>query len=661
MNLTRLSRWIASCILAAMGLVVLAALLLVIQGGNWLRGPVEHLVEEKTGRALRINGDLTLEFAWPLPRIHAHGVNFANPAWATEKQMVAADAVTISIDIPQLLRRRIVFPEVRLERPVIFLEHGNAGQKNWLLDLKQQDEGAHIRIERLTLDHGTLGYDDAARRTRLHTEISTASGPADSAELSFSAQGQYQGLPFTAQGKGGPVLALRDETTPYPLQANLRIGHTDINVNGTITSLLQLSAVDMHLAIQGKSMAQLFPLIGIVFPETRPYKTDGRLLHSGKTWHYQHFSGSMGNSDLAGSLQISTGGKRPELKAELLSRRLDLTDLGPLIGATPGRLDAAKKAVPDSATTVATPTRLRVLPDLPFTVERWDSVDAEVGLKAQSIHGIGALPIENLATHLSLRNSVLRLDPLDFGVADGHLMAAISLDGRKKPIQATARLRARKISLSKLLPASELGKSGLGQIGGEFDLAGHGNSVGLMLGSSSGKLGLIISGGRISRLMMEKAGLHVWEILALNITGDKLIKLRCGIADFSVRDGNMNANALIFDTEITTIIGTGNVDLKQERLDLTLNQKTKSTSPLALRSPIRIHGSFAQPVAEVDKGRIVVRALGALTLGLVNPVLAMLPLIDPGPGEDRDCGPMVRAVKAAATSAKNKGASVAPR
>jgi AsmA protein len=145
--------------------------------------------------------------------------------------------------------------------------------------------------------------------------------------------------------------------------------------------------------------------------------------------------------------------------------------------------------------------------------------------------------------------------------------------------------------------------------------------------------------------MMEKAGLHLWEILELKVTGDKLVKLRCAVADLDVRDGTMHAAALIFDTEVTTIVGTGSIDLAQEKLDLTLNQKTKNTSPVALRSPIYVRGSFAKPDVAVDKGRVAARAIGAIALGMVNPLLALLPLIDAGPGKDSDCGQLVREAK----------------
>jgi len=41
-----------------------------------------------------------------------------------------------------------------------------------------------------------------------------------------------------------------------------------------------------------------------------------------------------------------------------------------------------------------------------------------------------------------------------------------------------------------------------------------------------------------------------------------------------------------------------------------------------------------------------VRALGAIALGVVNPLLALVPLVDPGPGQDSDCRQLVRDARA---------------
>lgn len=631
-------KWITALVAVPL---VLAVVLIAIFGWNWLRGPIERIALEKTGRVLQINGDFKVSPGWPWPHIYAEAVTFANPAWAKEKQMVIAEVVDITIDLPQLLSRKIVFPEVKLLQAAVFLEQGSEGRKSWLLDRQQQDEEALVQLGRVTLQKGHLGYDDVGQKTSIRAQLSTINESSDTTGVSFAAHGRFKGQPVTATGHGGPVLALRDEKTPYPLEVDLTIGATGVKATGTITGLLKFAALDMRLALRGTSLDQLYPLIGIALPATRSYATKGRLIRSGQSWLYENFAGRIGRSDVAGTFALDTGGQRPALKAELVSKLLDIADLGPLIGIRPSRIE-----------TPTTAKRARVLPDLPFNTARWNSVDAEVTLQAKSIRRAEALPLEDLRTHLSLRDSVLTLDPLNFGIAGGQLNTVISLDGRQDPIQAKARVQARQLSIAKLFPTVALNQISIGHVNGEFDLTGKGNSVAQMLASSNGKAGLVVAGGQISKLMMEKLGLHLWEILELNLTGDRPIKLRCAVADFNLRQGIMHTDALLLDTAVTTIVGTGSLDMREEKINLTLNQKTKNTSPLALRSPIYIRGTFEHPVVTIDQTRMAARALGALVLGLVNPLLALVPLVDPGPGADSDCGQLLRAARALPKSQK---------
>ena len=646
----RIVKWVAGLLLA---LPVLALLYVLIFGWNWARHPIEREVTKKTGRPLVIGGDLSVRLGWPSPVVRAHSVTFANPDWAKEKQMIAVDDAEFSIHLGELFRRRLVFPEVRLTRPVVFLEQAADGRKTWLLDKNQLDESARIPIGRLTLDHGQLGYDDAKQKTSVLAHISTedvarndgkarADAPGEGGVV-FSVKGQYKGLALLAKGAGGTVLKLNDNSEPYPLRVEGTVGSTTIKADGTITSLLKFVAMDMQLALRGKSLAQLFPLFGIPFPETNAYATAGRIVHSGATWRYDKFTGVVGKSDLAGSLQVDTAGARPFVKANLDSKVLDFDDLGPIIGSkAPAEPVQRKVSNVPSPAAAAGP---HVLPDIPFKTDRWSVVNADVTLRAGTIRRAKALPIENLSTHLKMQDALLTLDPLDFGFAGGHLRSLITLDGRRDPIQARAKIAARKLQLGKLFPTVDLSKASIGEVNGEFDLTGTGNSVGRMLATSNGRAGLLVANGEISELLMQEVGLHLVEILQLKLTGDRRIKLRCGVADFGVKGGVMEANALIVDTEVTTIVGRGTVDLGRERLDLTLAPRTKQFSPVALRGPIYVRGPFTKPQVQFDVPKIAMRSAGALLLGLINPLLALVPLIEPGPGVDPECARLVQDVR----------------
>ena len=623
--------------------LILGVLLLpVLIGWNWLRGPLSDAVQRHTGRALVLQGDVAVQLAWPRPRLRFEGVLFANPAWAREPQMLQAEAVELTVDLSALLRGRVWLPEVHLDHASVFLEQGTQGRRNWQLDAEQKDAGAAITIGQLTLLQSRVGFDDAALGTHLRADVATRAD-ASGAGVDMAARGQYRGQDFTAQGRGGPVLALRDGGTPYPLLVDVRFGKTRVQAEGTVTEIATLAALDAQLRLQGDNLADLFPLLGIAVPATRPYTTEGRLQRAGTRWTYAGFSGKVGTSDIAGSLQVDTGATRPVLQAELASRVLDIADLGPVIGARSGSLQAARRAAP-----AAPASARRVLPELPFKTDRWNSVNADVALRVAALRGVGKMDLRGLVVRLRLQDAVLTLDPLDLGIAGGTLQGAITLDGSQTPLQAHARVQVRGLRLAQLMPTVDLQKTSIGQIHGQFDMRGRGPSVGQMLATADGTLGLVVAGGEVSRLMMEKAGLHVWEILQLQFGGDERIRLRCAVADFTVRAGNMHADALVFDTAVTTLRGQGDINLATETLALRFDQDTKATSPLALRSPLYVRGSLARPEVGVDKGQVAARAVGAVVLGLINPLLALLPLIDAGPGADSDCAALVRAARAPA-------------
>ena len=56
------------------------------------------------------------------------------------------------------------------------------------------------------------------------------------------------------------------------------------------------------------------------------------------------------------------------------------------------------------------------------------------------------------------------------------------------------------------------------------------------------KVGLVVDGGRISkRLMMEQIALHIPEDAAQRSQATRTVDIRCGVADFVVEDGVMQA------------------------------------------------------------------------------------------------------------------------
>jgi AsmA family protein len=278
-----------------------------------------------------------------------------------------------------------------------------------------------------------------------------------------------------------------------------------------------------------------------------------------------------------------------------------------------------------------------VLPDTPYDLAKLRAMDADVRLRAQRINA-PKLPIDDMDAHLKLDAGLLQLEPLNFGVAGGNIRSNIRLDARQDVIQTRLQASVRRISLGGLFPPDTLAGEAVGRIGGDFNLAGTGNSVAAMLGSANGDVAVGMGAGRVSNLLVELAGIDVYETLKYLIGNDKQIPVRCAFADFGVQRGVMESRAFAFDTTDTIILGEGTINLREEQLDLLLRPRPKDRSILALRTPLTIGGTFASPSFRPDLARLGLRGAIALTLGSIAPPAALLATLELGGGEDSGCG-----------------------
>jgi len=131
----------------------------------------------------------------------------------------------------------------------------------------------------------------------------------------------------------------------------------------------------------------------------------------------------------------------------------------------------------------------------------------------------------------------------------------------------------------------------------------------------------------------------------LLLKGDEKAAIRCVVADFVAEDGRLAAKTLVIDTDAEKIVGGGNIDFAKERYDLTLNAESKRPSLLALRGPIVVDGSFSAPQVHPAVGPLAARIASSVALGALNPLAALLPLIDTGGSKDADCRGLMQEAK----------------
>jgi uncharacterized protein involved in outer membrane biogenesis len=129
--------------------------------------------------------------------------------------------------------------------------------------------------------------------------------------------------------------------------------------------------------------------------------------------------------------------------------------------------------------------------------------------------------------------------------------------------------------------------------------------------------------------------------------------LQCFVGDLSLQRGTLQTRTLLADTGEALIGVTGDVDLRDERLDLRINTKPKHFTIGSLHSPIDVTGTLKKPAIGPAAGPLAARGGIAAALGILAAPLALLPTIQLGTGDTHECSTLVAESERAAASGRS--------
>jgi uncharacterized protein involved in outer membrane biogenesis len=640
------TRWL----LGVLGVLVVALILVVVlfQWG-WLRGPLESRLSSLTGKKVHIDGPITGTKSWA-PHITLNDVKIDEPDFTAAPKVARIDAIALEIDLKSLLHGKLNFPLIDIDAPVLDLLRDANGKANW--DIVSEAKGPNDRgdmpiIGKLTVKNGKLKYQDAAKHLTIDGTIKTIAATGGTGEGSFTVEGSgtYRNAPFTIKLKGGSLDDLRETKKPYDLDATASIGKTRVSVAGTVTDPFRLTDMNLKMTADGDNAQDLYPIFGIPAPPTPPYHLAGTLDRDGKAWLFKNFTGTVGKSDLEGSLRFETENrKRIFVGGTLNSKNLDFADLGLLVGAPGGT--TGDRPVSDTQKTMEQQREKsdRVLPDAPLNLDEVRNVDADITFKGEHVAAQN-LPIDNVDMHMTLDNALLSLKPLKVGVAGGQINSDIIIDARKDTVVTDYDVKFSRFQVEQIFKKAGLPQGGTGMIDGRIRLHGTGDSVRKSLATANGQASAIVDKGTISDLIANGLGLDVMRAVGALIGGDSQVPLNCMVVDFQVDKGVMNARTFIIDTDAALSTGKGTVSLADEKLDLSVHGDPKKATPVALGGPIEIGGSFKKMSVGLG-AEAYARGGAAVALGaLLTPVAAVLGFIDAGDVKDANCGGLEQSTK----------------
>jgi len=542
------------------------------------KADIEQAVEEATGRALTISGELDL--AWrPGPTITASGLRLANAAGespgARADSMATVGELSVSVGLWPLLSGRIDVTNMTLRNLLLRLERDADGAGNWQ-GLAAAADGAaaeaedgdrvdwHIRS--VSIEESTVTWrsgPDVAEESYRIDGASLTSGDNDEA-LDLYLTGELDGLPIALNGTVPALSAWAVTGRDLDIRLEGEVDGTDTALDATLLR----TVANNEQRIEAKQI-----MLG------------------------------HGGIRAKGSAALTLVEPRPRLVATLSFEPIDLDAVGD--DGEAGRLPVA-------------PLR---------------AVDGEIKLAIPALRAEG-YTISDIKLVAVLRDAVLEVRDLTGRLADGAIEATGRLDASGDTLRLAVDGRLIGTDLGALVQTAT-GEDALVARGDiTASLTARGDDRATLIRTLDGRAASIVRKGVLRN--------DYWELIAEDLATSFLPSLgetdrgtlNCAVAAYDIEQGRARIQVLLIDSSRVTVAGEGSINLVSEVVEIRLVPQPKDPALISLATPILINGPLEDPTVAPDPVAVA-KDVGKAVVGTaINPLGLLLPFIDSGSGED---------------------------
>ena len=615
-------------------LLVLAFTLLwaTISWMNWS----EHkslfisLVESRAEFQISQLDDVGINAGFPT-EIELANVKLDWPDASSTMSSLAADKLVLRFDpLSLLLQDRTHYQHIELNSGRVVAR--KQGQSD-----KEEEDSSLPYIESLHISDTDIKY--RTRRelehwTQGHIATLDLSATGTDKPMMLEATGRLGELSVKIQGETGSIAALDSGQEAFPIDLQISVDADQFSVTGKWPQNAKENTFKLDVSANGDHIAEIAQAFGVALQRVPPYKLSFLVTGSDGEISIADLQATLGYSYVYGTAMLEAGETETFLTADLgasLLRRQDISSLLPQDKDNEDQTDTSAGLLSRNTFTL----------DIPYLT----GFDMELAVNEyQGRHLAKLLRSFNMSADLEKSALTFRLNEASF--ADGIVEGSVRMEDHTDTMDATAHLSAKTLQLPDLVSAFltpekrakvNPSKTIAGKITTDLDLRGAGASPQALGSDLKGEIGIAMEEGAMTEEAIEALGLEMTDRAVTWLGQTSLKDINCLLGVFDIESGVIKSKTLVLASHDAIIVGKGEIDLNNETLDLTFEAHAKDFSFPATQSPVQIAGSFTDIKVDVVTQELVARLAGAALVTLIEPAVALVPLLEFGLTESGRC------------------------
>jgi uncharacterized protein involved in outer membrane biogenesis len=437
-----------------------------------------------------------------------------------------------------------------------------------------------------------------------------------------------------------PIEGFQPATTPYDVQIagqqkqgllnfdkfDATVGGLKLLLTGNVESEAESDSINVALRLASEDLSTLGLVNGDPLPALGLELSADLVGNLRKSFLVRNLKGSLGESRLEGSADISLEGQKPKFSLVVQS---DLIDMRPFLDPP-----AAVEEPVEEAETKTSEKKTRLIPPTPLPLEALDTADISIKLEITEMR-FHSDSMTDLALEAELIDRMLEVSEVAVQGPRGNISGAFSIE----PTSAShANVKLDLTTKDLVLNLSGQPEENLGQVPAldvGIDVSGSGSNLQELAGSVNGSLYMVSTGGKLQGVNLSILDTFILdEIFGLLLPKSKQednLSLECAALIVTMTDGLLGTDpALAFTTDLIALVAKGTLDLKTEEMQFnfnaTPNNALKISASELVNPYILVAGTLAKPSVGLDPGKVLVQ--GGLAVGTAGISVLAKGLID---------------------------------